>query len=44
MLDLVRLKVLAAVARHGSVTAAAQELGYAQPSISHHLWRRWGCR
>jgi DNA-binding transcriptional LysR family regulator len=39
MLDLVRLKVLAAVARHGSVTAAAQELGYAQPSISHHLSR-----
>ena len=39
MLDLVRLKVLAAVARHGSVTAAARDLGYAQPSISHHLSR-----
>jgi DNA-binding transcriptional LysR family regulator len=39
VLDLVRLKVLAAVARHGSVTAAARELGYAQPSISHHLSR-----
>ena len=39
MLDLVRLNVLAAVARHGSVTAAARELGYAQPSISHHLSR-----
>src|SRR4051812_37870283 len=39
MLDLFRLKVLAAVKRHGSVTAAARELGYAQPSISHHLSR-----
>jgi DNA-binding transcriptional LysR family regulator len=27
------------VARHGSVTAAARELGYAQASISHHLSR-----
>jgi DNA-binding transcriptional LysR family regulator len=39
MLDLVRLNVLAAVARHGSVTAAAEELGYVQSSISHHLSR-----
>src|SRR4051794_31109509 len=39
MLDLFRLQVLAALARHGSVTAAARELGYAQPSISHHLSR-----
>lgn len=39
MLDLLRLKALAALARHGSVTAAARELGYAQPSISHHLSR-----
>jgi DNA-binding transcriptional LysR family regulator len=39
MLDLVRLKVLAAVSRHGSVTEAARELGYAQPSASHHLSR-----
>ena len=39
MLDLFRLKVLVALARHGSVTAAARELGYAQPSISHHLSR-----
>ncbi len=39
MLDLVRLRALAAVARHGSVTAAARELDYSQPSISHHLAR-----
>ena len=39
MLDLNRLRVLAAVARHGSVTAAAQELHYSQPSVSHHLAR-----
>jgi DNA-binding transcriptional LysR family regulator len=39
VLDLFRLKVLVALARHGSVTAAARELGYAQPSISHHLSR-----
>jgi DNA-binding transcriptional LysR family regulator len=39
VLDLVRLKVLAAVARQGSVTAAARELGYAQASVSHHLSR-----
>jgi molybdate transport repressor ModE-like protein len=39
MLNLVHLKVLAAVARHGSVTAAAKELRYSQPSVSHHLSR-----
>jgi DNA-binding transcriptional LysR family regulator len=39
MLDVTRLRVLAAVARHRSVTAAAQELRYAQPSVSHHLAR-----
>jgi DNA-binding transcriptional LysR family regulator len=39
MLDVTRLRVLVAVARHGSVTAAARELNYAQPSISHHLAR-----
>jgi DNA-binding transcriptional LysR family regulator len=39
MLDLMRLRVLAAVAREGSVTAAARELNYSQPSISHHLSR-----
>ena len=39
MLNLVHLNVLAAVARHGSVTAAAKELNYSQPSVSHHLAR-----
>ncbi|MDT0344584.1 LysR family transcriptional regulator [Streptomyces litchfieldiae] len=37
MLDLTRLRVLVAVAREGSVTAAAEALHYAQPSVSHHL-------
>ncbi|MFC7386275.1 LysR family transcriptional regulator [Sphaerisporangium rhizosphaerae] len=39
MLDMLRLRVLDAVARHGSVTAAARELHYSQPSVSHHLAR-----
>src|SRR5579862_5940847 len=39
MLDVTRLRVLDAVARHGSVTAAARALNYAQPSVSHHLAR-----
>lgn len=39
MLDVTRLRVLVSVARQGSVTAAARELNYAQPSISHHLAR-----
>src|ERR1700730_9648837 len=39
MLDVARLRVLVAVARTGSVTAAAKELHYAQPSVSHHLAR-----
>jgi DNA-binding transcriptional LysR family regulator len=39
MLDVTRLRVLVAVARHGSVTAAAHALNYAQPSISHHIAR-----
>ena len=39
MLDLVRLRVLAAVAAHGSVTAAAESLNYTQPTVSHHLAR-----
>ncbi len=36
---MIRLRVLVAVARHGSVTAAARALNYAQPSISHHIAR-----
>ncbi|MEU4196627.1 LysR family transcriptional regulator [Kribbella sp. NPDC026611] len=39
MLDITRLRVIDAVARHGSVTAAAKELHYSQPSVSHHLAR-----
>ena len=39
MLDVNRLRVIDAVARHESVTAAARELSYSQPSVSHHLAR-----
>ncbi len=39
MLDVTRLRVLVAVAKYGSVTAAARALNYAQPSVSHHLAR-----
>ncbi len=39
MLDVTRLRVLDAVARQGSVTAAARELDYSQSSVSHHLAR-----
>jgi DNA-binding transcriptional LysR family regulator len=39
MLDVIRLRVLVAVAQHGSVTGAARALNYAQPSISHHIAR-----
>jgi DNA-binding transcriptional LysR family regulator len=39
MLDVNRLRVLDAVARHGSVTAAAKALHYSQPSVSHHVAR-----
>src|SRR5215471_13969992 len=39
ILDVTRLRVLVAVAQHGSVTAAARSLNYAQPSVSHHLAR-----
>jgi DNA-binding transcriptional LysR family regulator len=39
MLDVTRLRVLVAVDRYGSVTAAARALNYAQPSVSHHLAR-----
>ena len=39
MLDIVRLRVLAAIAAHGSVTKAAKHLNYSQPAVSHHLAR-----
>src|SRR5213075_724641 len=39
MLDLTRLRIIDAVSRSGSVTAAAKELHYSQPSVSHHLAR-----
>jgi DNA-binding transcriptional LysR family regulator len=35
----VRLRILAAVAAHGSVTKAAKHLKYSQPAVSHHLTR-----
>jgi molybdate transport repressor ModE-like protein len=39
MLDVRRLMVLRAVARAGSLSAAARELGYTQPAVTHHLRR-----
>ncbi|MDG4826873.1 LysR family transcriptional regulator [Asanoa sp. WMMD1127] len=39
MVTLVQLRVIDAVRRLGSVTAAAKELSYTQPAISHHLSR-----
>jgi DNA-binding transcriptional LysR family regulator len=39
MLDITRLRILAAIATHGSVTKAANHLHYAQPTVSHHLAR-----
>lgn len=39
MLDLTRLEALVAFARTGSVSAAADELHFSQPTISHHLKR-----
>jgi molybdate transport repressor ModE-like protein len=39
MLDVRRLQMLQAVSRAGSVSAAARELGYTQPAVSHHIAR-----
>ncbi|TQK72337.1 LysR family transcriptional regulator [Nocardioides sp. SLBN-35] len=39
MIDLRRLEALVAVHRTGSVSAAAAQLHYGQPTISHHLRR-----
>lgn len=37
MIDLRQLRALRAVAAHGSVAAAARELGWSQPTVAHHL-------
>ena len=39
MLDLRRLRVLQAVAREGSLSAAARTLDYTQPAVGHHVRR-----
>ncbi|MEJ3653370.1 LysR substrate-binding domain-containing protein [Actinomycetes bacterium KLBMP 9759] len=39
MVTLIQLRVIESVRRHSSVTAAAKELTYTQPAISHHLAR-----
>jgi molybdate transport repressor ModE-like protein len=39
MLDVRRLQMLRAVAREGSLSAAARMLGYTQPAVSHHVAR-----
>jgi molybdate transport repressor ModE-like protein len=39
MLDVRRLQVLREVARQGSLSAAARELDYTQPAVSHHIAR-----
>jgi molybdate transport repressor ModE-like protein len=39
MLDIRRLQMLRAVAREGSISAAARSLGYTQPAVSHHIAR-----
>jgi molybdate transport repressor ModE-like protein len=39
MLDVRRLSVLRAVAREGSLSAAARALDYTQPAVSHHIAR-----
>lgn len=38
-LDLHTVRIIRAVAEHGSITAAAAELGYSQPALSQHLRR-----
>jgi DNA-binding transcriptional LysR family regulator len=39
MVTLVQLRIIEAIRRLGSVTAAAREMHYTQPSVSHHLSR-----
>jgi DNA-binding transcriptional LysR family regulator len=39
MVTLVQLRVIEAIGRRGSVTAAAKDLHFTQPSLSHHVAR-----
>jgi molybdate transport repressor ModE-like protein len=39
VLDVRRMQMLRAVAREGSLSAAARTLGYTQPAVSHHIAR-----
>jgi DNA-binding transcriptional LysR family regulator len=38
-LDAQTLRIVGAIAEHGSITAAAEALGYSQPAVSQHLRR-----
>lgn len=38
-LDLQTVRIVRAIAEHGSITAAARMLGYSQPAVSQHLQR-----
>lgn len=38
-IDAQTLRIVAAIAEHGSITAAADALGYSQPAVSQHLRR-----
>lgn len=38
-LDLHSVRIVRAIAEHGSITAAARALGYSQPALSQHLQR-----
>ena len=38
-LDLHSIRIVRAIAEHGTISAAARALGYSQPAISQHLRR-----
>src|SRR5690606_41796385 len=38
-LDLQSVRIVRAIAEHGSISAAARALGYSQPAVSQHLRR-----
>jgi molybdate transport repressor ModE-like protein len=38
-LDLLSVRIVRAIAEHGSISAAARSLGYSQPAVSQHLRR-----